>query len=152
MKRYTYLGDNNYYGIVIKVLVGFLSAMLGYMQVIILGFGIDTADTAFSFMHNDAVGAAVKEPIPGQPALTTANVYDAYIFCKPNDTNVYYRLDDLSAGVTIIDSVVSTDLPVATTNMTAVCGIGSGATNSGAAVASFGLNRLYIESDQWHTL
>ena len=36
MKRYTYLGDNNYYGIVIKVLVGFISAMLGYMQVIIL--------------------------------------------------------------------------------------------------------------------
>ena len=55
---------------------------------------------------------------------------------------------DLSAGVTIIDSVISTNLPVATTNMTAVCGIGSGATNSGAAVASFGLNRLYIESDQ----
>ena len=35
MKRYTYLGDNNYYGIVIKVLVGFISAMLGYMEVII---------------------------------------------------------------------------------------------------------------------
>ncbi len=113
----------------------------------ILGFGVDTADTAISFIHNDASGAASKEPIPGQPALTTANVYDAYIYCKPNDTNVYYRLDDLSAGVTIIDSVISTNLPVATTNMTAVCGIGSGATNSGAAVASFGLNRLYIESD-----
>lgn len=35
MKRITYLGDNNYYGIVIKVLVGFISAMLGYMEVII---------------------------------------------------------------------------------------------------------------------
>ena len=35
MKRYTYLGDNNYYGIVIKFLVGFISAMLGYMEVII---------------------------------------------------------------------------------------------------------------------
>ena len=35
MKRYTYLGDNNYYGIVIKFVVGFISAMLGYMEVII---------------------------------------------------------------------------------------------------------------------
>ena len=34
MKRITYLG-HNYYGIVIKVLVGFISAMLGYMEVII---------------------------------------------------------------------------------------------------------------------
>ena len=34
MKRITYLG-HNYYGIVIKFVVGFISAMLGYMEVII---------------------------------------------------------------------------------------------------------------------
>jgi hypothetical protein len=41
-----------------------------------LGFAVDTADTAISFMHNDGVGVATKETIAVQPALATNNVYD----------------------------------------------------------------------------
>jgi hypothetical protein len=53
-----------------------------------LGFGVDAADIAISFMHNDSVGIATKDAIAGQPALSSNNAYDAYIFCRPNDTTV----------------------------------------------------------------
>jgi hypothetical protein len=39
-------------------------------------------------MHNDSVGIATKDAIAGQPALSSNNAYDAYIFCRPNDTTV----------------------------------------------------------------
>lgn len=113
----------------------------------LLGFGVGSADTDITFMHNDGSGTATKDTIAGQPALASNNVYDAFIFCKPNDSTVYYRLDDVSAGTTIIDSSTSSDLPVATTMLIPTCAIGSGPTNSGAGVAAIGLNRMYIETD-----
>ena len=112
-----------------------------------LGFAVDTGDTAISFMHNDASGAATKDPIAGQPALASNNVYDAFIYCRPNDNTVYYRLDNVSAGTTLIDTSTSTDLPVNTTMLTATAAIGSGATNAGAAVAAIGVNKIWIDSD-----
>lgn len=112
-----------------------------------LGFAVDTGDSAISFMHNDASGAATKDPIEGQPALASNNVYDAFIYCRSNDNTVYYRLDNVSSGTTIIEASTSTDLPVNTTMLIATAAIGSGATNAGAGVAAIGLNRMYIESD-----
>jgi hypothetical protein len=113
----------------------------------LLGFGVDTADTEISFMHNDGAGAATKDAIAGQPALASNNVYDVFIYCRPNDSTVYYRLDNISAGTTIIDSSAITELPVNTTMLIATAAIGSGATNAGAGVAALGLNRMYIETD-----
>lgn len=111
-----------------------------------LGFAVDSTDSAISFMHNDGVGVATKETILGQPALSSNNAYDAYIFCKPNDTTVYYRLDDVTAGTTLIDTSVVTDLPIQTTLLNGVAAIGSG-TNTVASVAAIGVNRMYIETD-----
>ena len=113
----------------------------------ILGFGVNSADTDITFMHNDGSGAAVKDPIAGQPALASNNVYDAFIYCRPNDNTVYYRLDDISAGTTIINASTSVDLPVNTTMLIATAAIGSGPTNSGANVAIIGVNRMYVETD-----
>jgi hypothetical protein len=112
-----------------------------------LGFAVDTADTAISFMHNDGVGVAIKETIAVQPALATNNVYDFFIYCKPNDSVVYYRIDDLSSNVTLIDSSITLDLPTTTALLIPTCAIGPGATNAGATAASVGVNRMYIESD-----
>ncbi len=112
----------------------------------IMGFGIDAADTAFTFMHNDATGTAEKEPISGQPALASSNAYDIYIFAPPSSNIVYYRMDNLIAQTTLVNSSVNTELPVDTTMLNFHCAIGSGA-NAGAAVAAFGLNRMYVETD-----
>lgn len=111
-----------------------------------LGFGIDAADSAITFMHNDASGTATKETIAGQPSLASNQGYDCYIYARPNDSTVYYRLDNLLTGATIIDSSVTTDLPVNTTMMTA----GVNASNAALTPVNsiqIGINRIYIESD-----
>lgn len=112
----------------------------------IVGFGIDAGDTAITFMHNDGTGTAVKETIAGQPALANNNGYDAYIFCKPNDSEVFYRLVDINTNTEIVNASVTIDLPVATTGLTA------GALASNAALTPvnsiiLGLNRIYVETD-----
>lgn len=111
-----------------------------------LGFGVDAGDTAITFMHNDGTGTCTKDPISGQPALATNQGYIAYVFAKPNDTTVYYRLDDVNLQTTIIDTSTSSDLPVNTTGLTAQCIMGNAA-NVVAGNATIGVNCMYIETD-----
>jgi len=115
----------------------------------IVGFGFDLADTAWTFMHNDGIGTAIKETIPGQGTLATNNTaYDAYIWCAPNSSTVNYRLDRVDTGATLVDSSTSTDLPVNTTLLTAQCVMSNGIANIVAGDATLGINRMYIETDR----
>ena len=91
--------------------------------------------------------SGTKDAIAGQPALATNNGYDAYIWCAPNSSFVYYRLDNVLTGTTIINASTNTDLPINTTLMTAQCIMGNGA-NAGANTAVVGVNRMYIETDR----
>lgn len=112
-----------------------------------VGFGIDAGDTAITFMHNDGAGSATKDVIAGQPALAANQGYDAYIYAKPNDTTVYYRLVNLNTGAEIINSSTATDLPVNTTMMSAHAVMSNGA-NTPVTAAQIGINRIYVESDR----
>ena len=109
------------------------------------GFCIEAGDTAITFLHNDASGTGVKETITGQPALADNQGYTAYIYCKPNDTVVYYRLDDMLLGTTIVDTSINTDLPVDTTLLCAQAIMSNGA-NTVAADARIGIGRLYCQT------
>lgn len=135
-----------------RLFVGLCSGTTGVVTVQpstllnMLGFGIDAADTAITFMHNDATGTCTKDTIASQPALATNQGYIAYIFAKPNDTTVYYRLDDVNLQTTIIDTSTSSDLPVNTTGLTAQCIMGNAA-NVVAGNATIGVNCMYIETD-----
>ncbi len=112
-----------------------------------MGFGIDASDTAITFMHNDSSGTAVKTSIAGT-TLASGQGYTAYIFCKPNDTVVYYRLDDINAGTTLVDSSIGTsELPTNTTFLFPAIVMGNAA-NTVAGNATIGLIELYIETDR----
>ncbi len=111
-----------------------------------LGFGIDAGDTAITFMHNDGSGTATKTAIAGT-TLASNQGYDAYIFCKPNDSTVYYRLDDVNAGTTLADTSTTTDLPVNTTFLTTAAVMGNAA-NVVAGNATIGEVFIYIETDR----
>ncbi len=112
-----------------------------------MGFGIDASDTAITFMHNDSSGTAVKTSITGT-TLASGQGYIAYMFCKPNDTVVYYRLDDINAGTTLADSSIGTsELPTNTTFLFPAVVMGNAA-NAGAGNATIGLLSLYIETDR----
>jgi hypothetical protein len=109
-----------------------------------IGFGVNTADTAITFMHVDGSTTVTKDTISGQPALASGNAYDAYIYARPNDTTVYYRLENALTGTVIIDSSTTTTLPSNTTFLYAVAAIGN--VPATASIAALGINRMYIET------
>ncbi len=111
-----------------------------------LGFGIDAGDTAITFMHNDGSGTATKTAIAGT-TLAALQGYDAYIFCKPNDSTVYYRLDDVNARTTLVDTSTATDLPVNTTFLSPAAVMGN-ASNALVTAAQIGVVEIYLESDR----
>lgn len=115
-------------------------------QLNILGFGIDAGNTAITFMHNDASGTATKDTIATQPALATNNGYDAYIFAKPNDNTVYYRLVDINTQTELVNSSTSTDLPANTVGLT-VGALASNAALTTVNATMLGVNRMYVETD-----
>ncbi len=110
------------------------------------GFGIDATDTAITFMHNDGSGTATKTAIAGT-TLASLQGYDAYIFMKPNDGTIYYRLDDVNAGTTLVDASTATDVPAANTTMGANAVMGNAA-NALVTAAQIGIVSVYVESDR----
>jgi hypothetical protein len=111
-----------------------------------IGFCVEAGDTAITLLHNDGAGTGTKDTIAGQPTLATNQGYAAYLFCKPNDSTVYWRLDNINTQTTIAEGSTSTDLPVNTTGLVAHCAISNGA-NTVVGAATVGVNRIYIETD-----
>ena len=115
----------------------------------ICGFGFDSTDNAWYFIHNDAAGVATKDIIPGQGTLATPNsAYDAYIWNPPNSNNVYYRLDRVDTGVTVVEGMTNTDLPVVNTMLMAVAHVGNGPTAGVIGDVTLGVNRMYMEANR----
>lgn len=115
----------------------------------IAGFAFDLADTAWTFMHNDAAGSATKDAIAGQATLATNNTaFDAYIFCYPNDNTIYYRLDDVIQGTTLVDTSTSSDLPVNSTGLNALCVMSNGTANTTAGDATIGVGSMVIYTER----
>lgn len=115
----------------------------------ICGFGFDSTDNAWYFIHNDASGTATKDIIPGQGTLATPNsAYDAYIWNPPNSNDVYYRLDRIDTGVTVVEGMTNTDLPVVNTMLMAAAHVGNGPTAGTINDVTLGVNRMYMETNR----
>lgn len=115
-----------------------------------IGLWHDTTDGAnvINLLTKDG-STATKNALTGSPSTpyATGQGYDFYMFCKPNDSTIYYRLDDLLTGATLVDSSVTTTIPAATAFMGPVVGMSNGTANTTAATVAIGVNRIYIESD-----
>jgi hypothetical protein len=79
--------------------------------------------------------------------LAAGQGYDFYMFAKPNDNTVYYRLDDINAGTTLIDSSVGTNLPTDSVFLGPQVEMSNGASFVTANTVGIGINRIYVESD-----
>lgn len=89
-------------------------------------------------------------PISGA-TIAAGGVFDLYIFVKPNDGTVNFRLDQLdngsgSAPGTLIDSSTTTNVPVSTAFLGVQAEMSNGA-NTPVNSAILDVNRIYIESD-----
>lgn len=115
-----------------------------------IGLWHDTTDGAnvINLLTKDGT-TATKNTLSGSPTTpySTGQGYDFYMFCPPNASVVYYRLDNINTGAILCDSSCSTTLPANTTFMGPVVGMSNGTANTTAATVGIGVSRIYVESD-----
>lgn len=115
-----------------------------------VGLWHDTTDGAnvINLLTKDGT-TATKNALAGSPTTpyATGQGYDFYMFCKPNDNTIYYRLDNLNTGAILSEGSVTTTVPAATTFMGPVVGMSNGTANIVAATVGIGVNKIYVESD-----
>lgn len=111
------------------------------------GFWHATTDngTTINFMTKD--GTTSSNVAITVPTIAAGNVYDAYMYMKPNDSTIYYRLDDVLTGTTLADGSKTTNLPATTTFMGPNVGMSNGTANVTATTVAVDVNRIYVESD-----
>ena len=111
-----------------------------------VGLWHDTTDgtDAFSIITRNNM-TSTKTPITGA-TLAAGQAYDFYLYAKPNDTAVYYRLDSVNTGVSIVDSSVSATLPRNVIFMGPQVVMSNGVDNTTAATSAIGINNIYVES------
>lgn len=112
----------------------------------VLGMGWDTADSSIQIMHRTGSGTVVKDslssitfPIPS--ADTT--VFDFEMYCPPNGSVIYWKLSNLTTGLSIAGSF-SADIPASTTFLSPRCYMSVAGVNSVIGVSFL---NLYIETD-----
>jgi len=104
------------------------------------------AATVLKFVTKDGT-TATSDTITLNSALAASQVFDFFMFMKPNDSTIYYRLDDLVVGNTLVDTSKTTNLPATTTFMGPAVHMSNGTANITAATTAIGVNRIYVESD-----
>lgn len=83
--------------------------------------------------------------------IAAGQVFDLYMYCKPNDANLYFRVDSVNAGTTLVDGVINTTLgytlPVNTTFLGPAALMSNGAASVAVNTVAIDVNRIYVESD-----
>jgi hypothetical protein len=100
------------------------------------------ADTGWKFMTKDGTTQTVSSTV--LPFAVNA-IMDFFIYCPPfpNNTIVYYRIDNVSSS-TSAEGTTSSTLPAGTTPL----GAGFQINNIAASARNVRLNRLYVETDK----
>jgi hypothetical protein len=113
-----------------------------------VGLWHDTTDaaTVLSIITRNNT-TTTKTTIAGVPTLAANQAFDFYLFAKPNDTTIFYRLDDAVTGTTIADTSVVTTLPTNTAFMGPQLTMSNGTANVTVTTTAFELTKFYIESD-----
>lgn len=111
----------------------------------LIGFGCNTADTSFSFIHNDASGTASKIPLGASFPCNTSDtdMYEYRLFSAPAGTTIYYSLSRLNT-TDFIEGSVTTDIPAVGQFMTPHFYIGNSTT---ALRAELDIASMYVETD-----
>lgn len=114
------------------------------------GLWHDTTDpnsgaNSMNFVTRNAT-TTTKASIALSNAIAAGNSYDFYMFCAPNGTTIYYRLDDIVNNVTYEGST-STTLPVNTAFMQPQVQMSNGTANVTATTVAIGVAGIYVESD-----
>jgi hypothetical protein len=115
------------------------------------GLWHDTTDPstgagAFNFVTRNTA-TTTKQQITLANAIAAGNSYDFYMWCAPNGSQIYWRLDDVVNGVTYENSTTTT-LPVNTAFMGPQCAMSNGTANITVTTSAIGVAGVYTESDR----
>lgn len=88
-----------------------------------------------------------KTSIALSNAIAAGNSYDFYMFCAPNGSEIFYRLDDIVNGVTYTGSSTTT-LPTNTAFMGPQCAMSNGTANTTVTTVAIGVAGVYTEADR----
>lgn len=106
--------------------------------------GNDSADTNLQLMCNDGTGTASKVDLGSDFVKNQAEgIYELTLFCKPDDTTIYYRVKRLDAAGEASGSL-TTDIPSVSTFICPHYYLNNGGTAS-AVILDF--YRYYLECD-----
>ena len=115
------------------------------------GLWHDTTDPssgagAFNFVTRDGT-TTTKQAITLANAIAAGNGYDFYMWCAPNGSTIYWRLDDIVNGVSY-EGNTSTTLPTASVFMGPQCAMSNGTANITASTVAIGVAGVYTEADR----
>lgn len=115
------------------------------------GLWHDTTDpssgaNSFNFVTRDTT-TTTKQSISLSNAIAAGNSYDFYMFCPPNGSTIYWRLDDIVNGVTY-ENNTSTTLPSSTAFMGPQCAMSNGTANTTVTTVAIGIAGVYTEADR----
>lgn len=115
------------------------------------GLWHDTTDPstgagAFNFVTKDAT-TATKQQITLANAIAAGNSYDFYMYAKPNDSTIYWRLDDIVNNVSYEGSQTTT-LPTNSSFMQPQLQMSNGTANTVVTTTALGVCSIYVESDR----
>jgi hypothetical protein len=112
------------------------------------GMSKDTGETTWQVFTRDASTTSKTSTGRTTAAAANAEIFDVYMFCKPADSKITFRVVDVGTGTVVLaNTEKSTNLPVSSTVLYAHCEVRNQAGGAGSAVAIF-LNKLYMEADQ----
>lgn len=115
------------------------------------GLWHDTTDPstglgAFNFVTRNTA-TTTKQQITLANAIAAGNSYDFYMWCAPNGSTIYWRLDDVVNNVTYSNSTTTT-LPANTAFMGPQCAMSNGTANITVTTVAIGVAGVYTESDR----
>lgn len=109
----------------------------------LLGFGYDSGDSTWSFMHRTGSATAAKVAFSGWSKPSADTVYEAIIFCAQAGSEVRYALRNLTSPAEVADKVNSS-LPADTTTLSLV--LYSSVASAPLAQAGISLMGLYART------
>lgn len=109
--------------------------------------GKDTGETVWQVATRDTSAASKTSTGRTTAAGGATDVFDFFAYCKPGDSKITVRVEDITTGTVVLaDTEKTSNLPTAATMLYAHAECRNNAGGAGSAVATF-LAKLYVEAD-----
>jgi len=104
-----------------------------------------TGSGALNFVAQEASTKTTMAINLGADLVSSSPLLDFYMYCPSNGGTIFFRLDDVTNGVTYTNSTTA-NLPTATVMMSPLCLASNGTANVTVGTVAMSIYRIYVES------